>query len=78
MFRTTSALVLGLCVAAPALAETLRPQPRPQVFQLSAAAITPAPRTNQTHEAFMLLFQATSFVSAAGVVTGMPLLTLPK
>ena len=80
MRTTTYAVAMGLALALPtwAMAETNRPKPRPQIVQLSAEAIRPTPAPRVGNQVTLLLLQATSFVSAAGMVTGVPLIPLPK
>ncbi len=77
MGRTISALALAACLATPVQADPQTPKPGPAAPVLSAAAITPVVGPADRPDMRLFLLQATSFVSAVGLVTGTPLLPLP-
>ena len=80
MKTATSALILIGILATPVMssAETIRPKPRPQLVNLSKATVTPVSTPDAGDQMALMLFQATSFCSAASMITGTPLFILPK
>lgn len=62
-----------------ALSDTIRPKPRPDVHQIKLEDVVPVASRTGGSQMTLLLIQASSFVSAAGMITGTPLIPLlPK
>ena len=69
-------LVLGLFSTSVTLAETVRPKPRPELHNVSAASVASIAAPAPGSQTLLMLVQASSLVSAVRFVTGAPLLPL--
>ena len=76
MRSTLSAMVLVLGVfSTPAvLADTVRPKPRPEIHNVSAASVHALTAPDPTSQTMLMLVQASTLVSTVRFMAGAPIL----